>query len=154
MMIGNNTPEKDFGICINSSSHKLWRLNLCKTYTLRSKNNGTYIFLESKGDWVYYSLVDQTGETLRTGSMVISPEVFAEYMGKLGFEYIGELLQEIDDDTKLMWQIHLCHPNMVAMTEEIESQKALSSTKFERKLPLAVEGLNPYFQKLLLGIPQ
>jgi hypothetical protein len=43
---------------------------------------------------------------------------------------------------------------MVAMTEEIESQKALSSTKFERKLPLAVEGLNPYFQKLLLGIPQ
>ena len=42
---------------------------------------------------------------------------------------------------------------MAVTTEETESQ-AISSTKFESRLQLAVEGLNPYFQRLLLEIPK
>lgn len=37
-------------------------------------------------------------------------------------------------------------------TEETESQEALPSTKFEGKLQLALEGLNPSIRRSLLGI--
>ena len=40
---------------------------------------------------------------------------------------------------------------MAITTEETESQ-AISSTKFESRLQLTVEGLNPYFRRLLLEI--
>jgi integrase len=40
---------------------------------------------------------------------------------------------------------------MTVTTEETESQ-AVSSTKFESRLQLAVEGLNPYFRRLVLEI--
>lgn len=42
---------------------------------------------------------------------------------------------------------------MTVTIEEIESQ-AILSTKFEPRLQLAVEGLNPYFQRLLLEMPE
>jgi len=41
---------------------------------------------------------------------------------------------------------------MTVTTEETESQEALTSTKFEGKLQLALEGLNPSIQRSLLGI--
>jgi hypothetical protein len=42
---------------------------------------------------------------------------------------------------------------MATKAEEIGSQ-VISSTKFESRLQVAVEGLNPYFQRLLLEIPK
>jgi hypothetical protein len=41
---------------------------------------------------------------------------------------------------------------MTVVTEKTESQKALSSTKFEGKLQLALEGLNPSIRRSLLRI--
>jgi hypothetical protein len=41
---------------------------------------------------------------------------------------------------------------MTVKTEETESQEALPNTKFEGKLQLALEGLNPSIRRSLLGI--
>jgi hypothetical protein len=47
---------------------------------------------------------------------------------------------------------YLCLLNMTVIIKKTESQKALSSTKFEGKLQLALEGLNPSIRRSLLRI--
>lgn len=67
-----------------------------KVYTMRSKNNGNYLFFEDNIERkrVYYTLVSADGRTLRKGEMSICSETFIDYMERIGFEYLrgGELL--------------------------------------------------------------
>lgn len=69
-------------------------VEMCKTGTMRSKNNGSYIFFEDNHSKVYYTLVARNGETLRRGEMSISANTFVHYMESIGFEFVkvGELL--------------------------------------------------------------
>lgn len=69
--------------------------------SMRSKNNGNWLFFEENNTKVYYSLVSRNGETLRKGKMSISKETFMEYMEKIGFEYVdsvnvGDVLKGFD----------------------------------------------------------
>ncbi|MGH9913560.1 MAG: hypothetical protein ACRD4W_14025 [Nitrososphaeraceae archaeon] len=72
-----------------------------KLMSMRSKNNGNWLFFEENNTKVYYSLVSRNGETLRKGKMSISKETFMEYMEKIGFEYVdsvnvGDVLKGFD----------------------------------------------------------
>jgi hypothetical protein len=59
-----------------------------KLMSMRSQNNGNWLFFEERNNKVFYSLVAHNGETLRKGEMSISKETFIDYMQRLGFEYI------------------------------------------------------------------
>jgi steroid 5-alpha reductase family enzyme len=72
-----------------------------KLMSMRSKNNGNWLFYEENNTKVYYLLVSRNGETLRNGQMSISKETFMEYMEKIGFEYVdsvyvGDVLMGFD----------------------------------------------------------
>jgi hypothetical protein len=72
-----------------------------KLMSMRSKNNGNWLFFKENNTKVYYSLVSRNGETLRKGHMSISKETFMEYMEKIGFEYVdsvnvGDVLKGFD----------------------------------------------------------
>ena len=69
--------------------------------SMRSKNNGNWLFFKENNTKVYDSLVSRNGETLRKGQMSISKETFMEYMEKIGFEYVdsvnvGDVLKGFD----------------------------------------------------------
>jgi hypothetical protein len=51
-----------------------------KLMSMRSKNNGNWLFFKENNTKVYYSLVSRNGETLHKGQMSISKETFMEYM--------------------------------------------------------------------------
>lgn len=59
-----------------------------KLMSMRSQNNGNWLFFEERNNKVFYSLVAHNEETLRKGEMSISKETFIDYMQRLGFEYI------------------------------------------------------------------
>jgi hypothetical protein len=62
-----------------------------KLMSIRSKNNGNWLFFEENNTKVYYSLVARNGETIRKGQVSISKERFMEYMEKIGFEYVDSV---------------------------------------------------------------
>jgi phenylalanine-4-hydroxylase len=75
-----------------------------KLMSMRSKNNGNWLFFEENNTKVYYSLISRNGETLRKGQMSISKETFMEYMEKIGFEYVdsvnvGDVLKDLTSTT-------------------------------------------------------
>jgi hypothetical protein len=59
-----------------------------KLMSMRSKNNGNWLFFGESNNRVYYSLVSRSGETLRKGNMSISKETFIDYMQRIGFETV------------------------------------------------------------------
>jgi hypothetical protein len=72
-----------------------------KLMSMRSKNNGNWLFFKENNTKVHYSLVSRNGETLRKGQMSNSKETFMEYMEKIGFEYVdsvnvGDVLKGFD----------------------------------------------------------
>jgi hypothetical protein len=59
-----------------------------KLMSMRSRNNGNWLFFEESNNRVYYSLVSRSGGTLRKGNMSISKETFIDYMQRIGFETV------------------------------------------------------------------
>ena len=62
---------------------------LAKVCSMINKHDGNYLFFEESNGRIYYSVVSRTGETLRTGEMIISTKKFVDYMQKVGFEYVN-----------------------------------------------------------------
>lgn len=63
-------------------------LAVCKTFTMRKKELGHYLFFEANVEKqrIYYSLVNRYGETLRRGDMSLSLINFIDLMKRIGFE--------------------------------------------------------------------
>ena len=61
---------------------------MCKTFTMRKKELGHYLFFEENEEQgrIYYSLVNRYGDTRREGSMTLNLIHFMDLVKHTGFE--------------------------------------------------------------------